>query len=304
MLKSSASMAILMGLVLSAPTGRAQDGALRFARDIVIPKGEMAGDAICIFCTVRVEGDVYGDAVAVGGEVDVAGSVAGDAVAAGGGVHLASGARVGGEAVAAGGPLVMAPGANASGGQESQEWIYLPGQRVPRAQGAATAILVNFGLVLLALAGARGRRVERAAEAAVTRPVLTLVTGATVIAVTTLLYLGAAYARAATALLAVFVTLWLVGSVALGYAGLALALGRKLAVGARPLVAILVGAAVWTGLQLLPLAGAAVATLLVLGGLGSAVSSGYGESTDWLPAMFSRGRAATPDSGVGAGGAP
>ncbi len=301
--KSFAMIALLAGLVSGATPARAQDDALSFARDIVIPKGQTAGDAVCFLCAIRVEGDLYGDAVTIGGEVEISGRVMGDAVAAGGGMQLASGAKVGGEAVAVGGPLVMAPGAEASGGHESQEWIYLPGQRVPRLKSVVTAVLVNFGLALLALVGARGRRVERVAEAAVSRPLLTLVTGAAVFGVTNLLYIGVASARAATALLAVFVTLWLVASVALGYAGLSLALGRRLAGASRTWLAALAGVAVWTGLQLIPIAGAAVAAVLLVAGLGSTVSSGYGESADWLAAMFPQRRAPTPDSGVGAGDA-
>lgn len=295
--------AILTALGVAGPAARAEEDYIRVARGIVVAEGQTALDAVCFFCSVRVAGELYGDAVAIGGSVEVTGRVGGDAVAAGGSVRLGPGARVGGEAVAVGGPLDVSEHGQVGGDRESAEWAYLPGQREIHPRAALTAVLVNFGLVFLAFLVARKRSLEQVAAAGIARPGLVLVTGAAVLGLANLLYVGAAYARAATALLAVFVTLWLAATIALGYAGLSLALGRRIARGKGTAVALLAGVSVWTLLQLVPVVGAAAALLLAVGSLGSAVASGYGDSADWLELLFSRRRAVTPDSGLGAGDA-
>jgi hypothetical protein len=294
--------AILSAFAASGTAAHAEEDYIRVAREIEIAEGQTALDAVCFLCSVRVAGELYGDAVAIGGSVEVTGRVGGDAVAAGGSVRLGPGAHVGGEAVAVGGPVEASDSATVGGDRESAEWAYLPGQREIQPRAALTAVLVNFGLVFVAFLVARKRSLEHVAAAAGARPGLVLVTGAAVLGLANLLYVGAAYARAATALLAVFVTIWLVATIALGYAGLSLALGRRIAREKGTSIALLAGVCVWTLLQLVPLVGAAAALLLVAGSLGSAVASGYGDSAKWLEALFFRRRAVTPDSGLGAGG--
>jgi len=83
---------------------RRRDGAdrVRFGGNVVVGEGEVvAGDAVSIFGSVRIDGRVSGDAVAVLGNLQLGphADVAGDAVAIGGTLTRDAGARVGGKVV-------------------------------------------------------------------------------------------------------------------------------------------------------------------------------------------------------------
>ncbi|MFQ5741656.1 MAG: hypothetical protein ACE5JX_21875, partial [Acidobacteriota bacterium] len=76
------------------PPVQAGDDQVRYLSSIHIPQGAVAGEAVCILCSIRVDGKLTGEAVAVWGDIVVSGTVADEVVTAGGNVRLLAGSRV------------------------------------------------------------------------------------------------------------------------------------------------------------------------------------------------------------------
>lgn len=292
MTKALAGLVVLVA-VFALPAA-AQEDADRHQvfSDIEVRTGETAGDAICHYCSIRVHGAVAGDAVAIGGSIEITGRVTGDAVAVGGVVRLGPGAVVGCDAVSVGGPLERAPGATVGRDAASSPWYSMPGQRELFLRGVLLSVVLNFGFVVLAFLMARAPRVEATARALTQFPVWVGLTGLAVLALATGLYVLAARLRTAAVPAAVLASGLLLITGALGYAGLCRWLGGKLVRGDRPLKSVLVGTALLTLLQLVPILGLLIFLLLCLLTPGAGVFSGFGQAPDWLRVRLRRRRAA------------
>jgi|SRR5664279_2072755 hypothetical protein len=120
--RTSAILMSLVVLIMVAPgMAFATDGGdrVQFFQSITVGPDEHVGDAVCIFCSIRIAGST-GDAVAIFGNIVVDGVVNGDAVSVGGGIKLGEDASVGGDAVAIGQGVYRHPNAVVKGQTVSQ----------------------------------------------------------------------------------------------------------------------------------------------------------------------------------------
>jgi hypothetical protein len=120
--RTSAILMSLVVLIVVAPSmAFAEDGGdrVQFFQSITVGADEHIGDAVCIFCSIRIAGS-SGDAVAIFGNIVVDGAVNGDAVSVGGGIKLGEDASVGGDAVAIGQGVYRHPNAVVKGQTVSQ----------------------------------------------------------------------------------------------------------------------------------------------------------------------------------------
>ncbi|HEX5716586.1 MAG TPA: hypothetical protein VF179_10530 [Thermoanaerobaculia bacterium] len=83
--------------------------------DITIDKDELAEEAVAVMGKVRVDGEVSRDVAAIGGSVIVNGRVGGNVVAVGGNVRLGPHSVVDGDVTSAGGKIILSPGARVHG---------------------------------------------------------------------------------------------------------------------------------------------------------------------------------------------
>lgn len=253
-----------------------------YFRDFVVEAGQTAGDVLCIYCSVRVSGQVKGDVVTLGGGIDIQGTVDGDAIASGGGIRLEPGATVKGDTIAVGGPIETPGQASIGGERISKPWFHVPGQRQLYLSGVAVFVIGNLGLVLLAALVLRARRVGVMAGVLRRGPVQALLVGVVLLAVAILLYAIAEYLGPGEDILDVLVSLVLVVTFAVGYAGLSFWLGSKVPRVQGMLRAALVGAVILTLLELVPLLGVLVFLDLLALALGIALVSGWGSAENWL----------------------
>ncbi len=211
--------------------------------------------------------------------------------AIGGNLRLGPAAKVGGDVVAVGG-LVERDAQASVGGEVSSTPIpvfsRLPLSSLGRLLlvGLLVGGALNLVLVLLSYLIARERRVEVIASTVRARAGLALLTGVGVLVGTILLFIIFSRMGPLTPALATLVSVALVITLVMGYTGICLWLGRSLARGRGPLVAILLGAVLITVLQLIPLLGLFAFLVFFLLALGSAALSGYGSAMDWLPQRF------------------
>lgn len=92
---------------------------MQFFQSITVGPDEHIGDAVCIFCSIRMAGSC-GDVVAIFGNIVVDGVVNGDAVSVGGGIKLGEDANVSGDAVALGQGVYRHPNSTVKGEVVSQ----------------------------------------------------------------------------------------------------------------------------------------------------------------------------------------
>lgn len=113
------SLLVLTMVVSTAAYAKADGDRVQFFQSIAVGPDEHIGDAVCIFCSIRMEGSC-GDAVAIFGNIVVDGTVSGDAVSVGGGIKLGEDAKVSGDTVAIGQGVYRHPNAVAKGEVVSQ----------------------------------------------------------------------------------------------------------------------------------------------------------------------------------------
>jgi hypothetical protein len=113
-------LAVLVAVVPSALSASDGGDRVQFFQSIDIGADDQVGDAVCIFCSIRMAGTTSGDVVAIFGNVIVDGTVNGDVVAVGGGVKLGEDANISGDAVALGRGLYRHPNASVKGEVVSQ----------------------------------------------------------------------------------------------------------------------------------------------------------------------------------------
>jgi hypothetical protein len=105
-------VAALAAVPLSA---RADDDTVQFFHNIDITPDMPAGDAVCFFCSVRLEGKANGDIVVFFGNVRIAGQAQQDVVSFFGNVSASSGSSIGGDLVSFFGSIRMGDNVTVAG---------------------------------------------------------------------------------------------------------------------------------------------------------------------------------------------
>ena len=294
-MKSLALCVFVSLLVSTSAKLRAQqaEDRVQFGRDLQVERGQILGDAVCFFCSIRVRGTLTGDAVAFGDDIEVEGVVAGDAIAVGGAVKLGPGAKVGGELVAAGGPVEKGPLSAVGGEVTASRWFYLPGQWKVFTSGVLGLLVFNLALVSICYSIAR-RRLEVMAESVRERAWFATLAGFTLVVI---FYLLLAFTPSFGRFTGVWV--WPVQvtflvTFAFGYSSICFAIGRRIASKKGAWAAVLSGASLVTAAELIPIAGFIALSISALPATGVAPLSGFGKATDWLPKLFSRQPPAFP----------
>jgi hypothetical protein len=110
---------------LFATEARAEDDAVHFGDPIQVAQGESVHNAVCFFCSVRVDGEATENVVSFFGDVRVRGDVRGNVVNFFGDVRLDEDAAVGGDTVEMFGRVSRA-GSASIGGQRvvMPAWIF------------------------------------------------------------------------------------------------------------------------------------------------------------------------------------
>lgn len=284
---------------LALPAWSQQRERIHIRQDVVVGAGEEAEDVICIGCSVRVLGEVTGDVVTVGGSIELEqdARIRGDAVAIGGGLRLGENARIGADAVAVGGPLDRHPSARIGGDAESiaasaGAWLLHSGLATLLFLGLLLVALTHLALVLLTYAIAGRQRIETVAYAAHARFGPALLAGLGICAAAiALLVIGSLFGPL-TGLFSTVVLLGMLATLLLGYAGLSLWVGAKLAPQSAPVAMLALGALLITVLELVPGLGIFLFVFLVVLALGAAALTGWGTADDWLPQQFASRRPA------------
>jgi hypothetical protein len=261
-------------------------------------RGAIRGDLVAVMGGGESSGEVGGDAVAVMGGFKVSGPIGGDAVAVMGGIQIDPGGQVGGDTVAVLGGVEGGPGRSVGG--EFNPGIGLRSIAVS-AFVVALLVFLFFALALwpfvsfvtASILGAE--RVETIAATLNQRAGMCFLIGVGVFAgsfVASIVISVALFWLPSAGLLvglAFFVT------AAVGYAGIGLWVGRGLVRTATPMGATVLGSALITVIQLMPLIGWFLAwPIFGLLALGAATVSGFGTSVDWLLRRAQAGAIARP----------
>ncbi len=280
-MRSAVLLLTLTGWLLPAQEPPPEREYLQYFTSIHVPKGEVAAEAVCILCSIRVDGELTSEAVAVWGNVEVSGSVGVEVVAAGGSVTLLPGSRVGDEVVAVAGRVDRAPDAVVGGEITELPWLFFPGQLSLPWPGFLLFALAAASLLLLAALLFRRSRAAGMKSALQTHPGMVFLVGLGGLGVIFLLYqatgvLGPLEEWADWMLFAcVLIPAWL------GSAGLVRVLGDRIARD-RPGWAALSGASVLALLMLVPLLGLLLFLLIFPIAWGTVVQSRLGSNPDWL----------------------
>ena len=262
-----------------------------FIRSIHIAENEVAGEAICIGCSIRVDGALTGEAIAVGGNVTVNGTIEGEVIVAGGDVTLGPGAQVGGEIVAVGGYFARDSTATVAGEVEvAMSFVHTPGQRALHWPGGLLLLGVNWVVALFGGGVLKRPRLEGLAGALGRHRLLTPLIGVGALALTIVLGLTTEYLGRFEDWGDWLFLILLLGGSLIGVVGVAFLAGR-LMVGDGPVWRVMVtGAATVTLIQLMPVVGFFFVAVLFVLGFGLSVVSGMGSSPDWLIERLARSR--------------
>lgn len=289
-------------VLAAAAWGEPAQERVSVGADLVIERGELASDVVCVNCSIRVEGEatgdvvaiggritvpgrVRGDVVAVGGSVDLGGTVGGDVVAVAGGVNLSPGAAIGGEAVAVLGGVKGVRDGRIGGKVTSVDSIVpivASGLAVVLVMCLITALIVQPLLTLLASAILGPNRLAVLADTAASRGLLSFFLGA-----------GLLFASFLLSFVSIFIPLWIPGLqfpfgailfvvLVVGYAGVSYWVGRGLAPRANAVLAAFLGAIFVTIVQLIPIVGWIAGFIFFMMALGTPVVSGFGTAVDWM----------------------
>lgn len=115
--------AVLLAVLALPAIGFADEGEqdrVQFFKNIDVAQDQQVGDAVCLFCSIRLAGTAKGDVVAILGSIDVQGQANGDVVSVGGRIRLGEDASVKGDTVGIGGGVLRHPNAVANGEVVSQ----------------------------------------------------------------------------------------------------------------------------------------------------------------------------------------
>jgi hypothetical protein len=115
----AALLAVLLMPTFAFASHGGQD-RVQFFQSIDVTAEQQVGEAVCIFCSIRISGTANGDVVAILGSIDVQGQAKGDVVAVGGSIRLGEDASVAGDTVGLGGGVSRHPNATVKGDTVSQ----------------------------------------------------------------------------------------------------------------------------------------------------------------------------------------
>lgn len=138
------ALLLFSAFLLAATPARANNDAVQFASNIVVPEGHSIHDAVCFFCNVNAQGIIDHDVVVIFGNVHIAhesrhdvvvifggvrvdddASITHDLVNIFGNVHLGDNASVGNDVVVMFGGLHAADSANIGGNRVAQPiWVF------------------------------------------------------------------------------------------------------------------------------------------------------------------------------------
>lgn len=296
--------ALILGCCVLAATawGKSDQDRISVGADLLIERGELVSDVLCVNCSIRVEGEATGDVVAIGGRITVPGRVRGDVVAVGGSVALSG--TVGGDVVAVAGAVDLSPGA-AIAGDTVAILGGVEGARDGRIGGKVTSVR---SIVPIVASGLAVVLVMCLIAALVFQPLLTLLSAAilgpnrlAVLADTAAsrgllsFFLGAGllFASFMLSFVGVFIPLWIPGLqfpfgailfvvLVVGYAGVSYWVGRGLAPRANAVLAAFLGAILVTIIQMIPIVGWIAGFIFFMMALGTPVVSGFGTAVDWM----------------------
>jgi hypothetical protein len=225
---------------------------LQFGGSETVKKNEVVEDVVTLGGPIRVDGEVLGDAAAIGGSVRINGKVGGDVVAVGGTVRLGPKSEVMGDVTSAGGQVIREAGSrvhgeiNEAGGPGRLEidgdrdfdvdfwpWVHSPFNRAMQVFWSVLGLAVLGLLVALVVVVAR-ERVERVERMVAEEPWKSV--GAGLLAqllfipllVVTTIVLVISIIGIPVLLLYPFVFLGLLLAALVGFAAVALRLGRLL----------------------------------------------------------------------------
>jgi hypothetical protein len=271
------------------------DDRVSMGGPVLVDVDEEVFDAIAMGGSLTVRGKVRGDAIALGGPVTIeAGAIVdGDVVALGGSVRVAAGARVVGDITAVGGPVDIDPDATVEG-QQLRVGGSLGGlisglvrsvasasDAPPFALYALWGVVRAVALVVVALLvlAFLPERVERVRGFLTTRPGASALGGLAIavgfVPMIVLLCISIVGIPLVPVVLVAVAAL-----LAMGITAAATWLGDRLPVLAgrkSPFVALLLGVAVLTLVDLIPIVGGLVVIVLAFAAGGAALFSRFGE---------------------------
>jgi uncharacterized RDD family membrane protein YckC len=262
-------------------------------KDAELKEGESAEAVVVIGGSAKIHGKVENAAVVIGGDLDVDGEVGEAAVAVLGNVNAHAGAKIHGDAVAVGGKVDVEPGAKVSRTQQSVQLPELTWLRswfthcvlllrpLSLAVGWVWVVAGIFLLFYLLIAAVFPKPVEACANELTRRPATSFLVGLLALllipfAILILAFTGVGLIVVPFILAAVFL-----GSI-VGKVGLLEWLGFKVSrqFGSqpleKPLLALLIGAAIILLLYLIPVLGLVTFAMTWVWGLGGAVMAAFG----------------------------
>jgi cytoskeletal protein CcmA (bactofilin family) len=247
----------------SASAADTSDDRIVVVGSVLVDRDETAGDVVVVDGDVTVRGTVTGDLVAVDGDVTIRGSVEGDVVTISGRATLGRRAKIGGDLVYADKKPVQTPGSQVSGKVKKFD---VGSAGILGAIGLLIAITISMfllGLVLLLLAPRAADAVGRTARA---RALVSA--GVGLLAFFLIPAIGIAACFTVVGIPLGLVLLMLVLPLyAISYVTAAFALGGRILKSSR-ILAFLVGLVILSLLTLIPVAGAIIALLAIMFGLG------------------------------------
>lgn len=147
---------LFAAFALAAVPAHASRDAVQFGSNISVPHDASVHDAVCFFCSVRVEGTVEGDIVVFFGNVRIAGQAKHDVVNFFGGVRAEDNASIGHDLVSFFGVIRL--GDNASVGRDmvalfgsvhAADSVIIGGDRVVQPAWLFWVPLMMIGLLII-----------------------------------------------------------------------------------------------------------------------------------------------------------
>jgi len=284
---------VSMGDPLTIGSDEIVDNAVCIGCPLIV-LGEVRGDAVALGGPIRLEGRVGGDSICIGGSQNIYGAVGGDAVVVGGPLELQPGASVGADAVSVGGHVDANPGSTVGGEIAAPAGLSMRGlfPFFPAILMAPLLFALIAGLLvsMLCFLIVGEKRVRNVAETARSRTGASLLGGVLAVAGFVFAIWVFAQMRGLTPLLVIGTCLAFVAALVTGYTGLSYWFGSRVA-NTTPLAAVIIGTVIISFIQLVPIAGWALAAGFFLIALGASVISGFGTAPRWLenrnrPAAF------------------
>jgi uncharacterized RDD family membrane protein YckC len=263
-------------------------------KDAELKEGESVEAVVVIGGSARIHGKVQNAAVAIGGDLDIDGEVGQAAVAVLGNVNARTGAKINGDAVAVGGKVDVADGAKVSRTQQS---VQLPELKWLRSWFRHCVLLLRplslevgwvwvvagiFLLFYILIAALFPAPVAACANELSRRPATSFLVGMLTLLLIPFVILILAVTGVGLVVVPFILAALFLGTI-VGKIGLLEWLGFKVgrqfagqSLEVKPLLALLIGAALILLLYLIPVLGLLTFTVTRVWGLGAAVMAAFG----------------------------